>query len=181
LISAAKATSGLLFDKYFARAVVVVPLLVALRFATAATTLMLVNRFGYIVAFWIIAGGFTLIGSVATRVVADKENKADIAEKQAGAHDTGATTQAAVQVAVQVLMTLAVGLLSTPRGPGTIAAGAKMLVRNMPLVVLLARLAFLFWPSGSESDADAANPMECQSARLETANEGLILQLHRAR
>lgn len=92
---------------------------------------------------------------VDTRVVADKENKADIAEQQAGAHDTGATTQAAAQVAVQVLMTLAAGLLSTPREPGTIVAGAKMVVRNMPLVILLALLAFLFWPSGSESNAEA--------------------------
>jgi hypothetical protein len=155
LISDAKAASGLLIDKYFARAVVVVPFVVALGFATAAITLMLVNRFGYIAAFWMIAGGFTLIGLVATRVVGDKENKADIADKLAGAHDTGATTQAAAQVAVQVLMTLAAGLLSTPRGPGTIAAGAKMVVRNMPVVVLLALLAFLFWPSESESNADA--------------------------
>ena len=154
LISDAKAASGLLIDKYFARASVVVPFVAALAFATAAITLMLVNRFGYIAAFWIIAGGFTLVGLVATRLVADKENKADIAEKQAGAHDTGVTTQAAAQVAVQVLMTLAAGLLSTPRGPGTIAAGAKMVVRNMPLVVLLALLAFLFWPSESETDAD---------------------------
>ena len=77
---------------------------------------------------------FTLIGLVATRVVTDKENKADIAEKQAGAHDTGAATQAAAQVAVQVLMTLAGALLSTPRPPGTLAAGAKTVVRNMPLV-----------------------------------------------
>ena len=76
-------------------------------------------------AFWIIAGGFTLIGLAATRVVTDKENKADIAEKQAGAHDTGATTQAAAQVAVQVLMPLAAALLSAPRPPGTLAAGAK--------------------------------------------------------
>ena len=155
LISDAKAASGLLIDKYFARAVVVVPFVVALVFATAAITLMLVNRFGYIAAFWMIAGGFTLIGLVATRVVGDKENKADIADKLAGVHDTGATTQAAAQVAVQVLVTLAAGLLSTPRGPGTIAAGAKMVVRNMPVVVLLALLAFLFWPSESESNADA--------------------------
>ena len=64
------------------------------------------------------------------------------------------TSQAAAQVAVQVLMTLAAGLLSAPRGPGTIAAGAKTVVRNMPLVILLALLAFLFWPSESDTDAD---------------------------
>ena len=153
LISDAKTASGLLIDKYFARASVVVPFVVALGFATAAITLMLVNRFGYIAAFWMIAGVFTLIGLVATRVVTDKENKADIAEKQAGAQDTGATTQAAAQVAVQVLMTLAGTLLSTPRRPGTLAAGTKMVVRNMPLVVLLAMLAWLFWPNEPESDA----------------------------
>ena len=107
--------------QYILGAVVVVPFVVALGFATAAITLMLVNRFGYIAAFWMIAGGFTLIGLVATRVVGDKENKADIADKLAGVHDTGATTQAAAQVAVQVLMTLAGVFLSTPRAPGTLA------------------------------------------------------------
>ena len=154
LISDAKTASGLLIDKYFARAFVVVPFVVALGFATAAITLMLVNRFGYIAAFWIIAGGFTLIGLAATRVVTDKENKADIVEKQAGAHDTGAATQAAAQVAVHVLMPLAAALLSTPRPPGKLAAGAKTVVRNMPLVILLALLAFCSGRASSETDAD---------------------------
>jgi hypothetical protein len=53
-----------------------------------------------------------------------------------------------------MLMILADALLSTSRPPGTLAAGANMLVRNMPLVILLAMLALLFWPSESESNAD---------------------------
>ena len=75
LISDAKAASGLLIDKYFVRASVVVPFVVALGFATAAITLMLVNRFGYIAAFWMIAGVFTLIGLVATRVVRTRRTR----------------------------------------------------------------------------------------------------------
>ena len=46
-------------------------------------------------------------------------------------------------------MTLAGALLSTPRPPETLAAGAKTVVRNMPLVILFTMLALLFWPGES--------------------------------
>ena len=57
LINNAKsAVSGLVL-KYVARASVAVPFVIALGFALAAITVMLVNRFGQITAYWTIAGG----------------------------------------------------------------------------------------------------------------------------
>ena len=135
LISDAKSSTGSLIGKYLARASVAVPFVVALGFATAAITLMLVNRFGCIAAFWMVAGGFALIGLAASRVVTVKEHEEELADKQAENHDTGVATQAAAQVAVQVLMTLAGTLLSTPPRAGTLAAGAKIVFRNIPMVL----------------------------------------------
>ena len=68
LISDVKSAAGSLIAKYLARASVVAPFVIALAFATAAITLMLIDRFGSIAAFWMLAGGFILIGLVATRV-----------------------------------------------------------------------------------------------------------------
>jgi hypothetical protein len=47
------------------------------------------------------------------------------------------------------------GLLSTPFGPGTVASGARLVARNIPLVVLLALIALLFWPSEPATETAA--------------------------
>jgi len=154
LIDDAKSAAGSLIAKYLTRASVAVPFVVALGFATAAITLMLIDRFGSIAAYWMVAGGFIVIGLAATLVVSVKEHEEEVAEKQAESQDTaGVATDAAAQAAVQAPMALLGALLATPLGPGTLAGGAKMVVRNIPLVVLLALLALLFWPSESETDA----------------------------
>ena len=54
-----------------------------------------------------------------------------------------------------ILLALLSVLLSTPPRSATLAAGAKMMVRNIPLLVLLALLALLFWPNRQEGDAEA--------------------------
>jgi hypothetical protein len=158
LINDAKSAAGSLIGKYLARASVAVPFVVALGFATAAITLMLVERFGAITASWIIAGGFTVIGLVATLVITVKEQEEEVAEKQAEQADTvGVTTDAAAQAAAQVPLALLGALLSTPLGPSTVSKAASVLARNIPLVVLLAVIALLFWPSEpatEESDVD---------------------------
>ena len=83
LINDAKSAAGSLIAKYLARASVAVPFVIALGFATAAITFMLVERFGAITASWMVAGGFTLIGLVATLAVTVKEQEEEVAEKQA--------------------------------------------------------------------------------------------------
>jgi hypothetical protein len=154
LINDAKSAAGSLIAKYLARASVAVPFVVALGFATAAITFMLVDRFGAITAYWIVAGGFTLIGLVATRVITVKEQEEEVTEKKAEQTDTaGVSTDAAAQAAVQAPLALLGALLSTPVGPGTIAGGMRMVARNIPLVVLLALVALLFWSSEQASEA----------------------------
>jgi hypothetical protein len=75
LINSAKsAVSGLVL-KYVARASVAVPFVIALGFALAAITVMLVDRFGQVIAYWAVAGGLALIGVIAAIVVSVKEHE----------------------------------------------------------------------------------------------------------
>jgi hypothetical protein len=60
LNSAKSAVSGLLL-KYVARASVAIPFVIAAGFALAAATAMLIERFGHITAYWIVAGGLAVV------------------------------------------------------------------------------------------------------------------------
>jgi len=157
LINDAKSAVGSLVAKYLARASVAVPFIVALGFATAAITLMLIERFGGIAASWIVAGGFVLIGLAATLAVTVKEHEEEVADKAAEETDTaGVATDAAAQAAAQMPLALLGAVLSTPMGPSTVAGGAKLVARNIPLVVMLALIALLFWPTESAAEEAVA-------------------------
>ena len=165
LINDAKSAAGSIIARYLARASVAVPFLVAFGFATAAATVVLVDRFGSVAAYSMVAGGFTLIGLVAAFVVSVKEQEEEVADKTAEAHDTAeVSTEAAAQAAVQLPIALLGALFSTPGGATAAMGGARMLARNIPLVVLLALLAMLFWPtdpaaaSQEEPEADVRKP-----------------------
>ena len=47
-----------------------------------------------------------------------------------------------------------------PVGPGVAASGAKMLARNLPLVLLLGLIALLFWPSANAGETANAGQDE---------------------
>jgi len=75
LIGQAKdAVSGLVL-KYVARASVAIPFVVALGFAIAAVSIMLVERFGHVTAYWIMASGLAVIGVIAAIAVSVKEHE----------------------------------------------------------------------------------------------------------
>jgi len=108
LINNAKsAVSGLVL-KYVARASVAVPFVIALGFALAALTVMLVDRFGHVTAYWAVAGGLALVGVIAAIIVSVKEHEEEIAEQVAEKTDTeevvsDATAQAMVQTPIALL------------------------------------------------------------------------------
>lgn len=156
LINDAKTAAESIVGKYLVRASVAVPFIVAIGFAVAAITLLLVERFGAIGAYLMVAGGFTLVGVIAALAVTVKEQEVEVADSQAAAGDTASVaTDAAAQAAVQAPLALLGALFATPAGPAMLAGGAKMLVRNLPLVVLLALIVLLFWPT--EPTAEAAD------------------------
>ena len=146
LINNAKSALSGLVLKYVARASVAVPFVIALGFALAAITVMLVNRFGQITAYWTIAGGLALVGVLAAIIVSVKEHEEEVAEQVSKNTDTeevvsDATAQAMVQTPIALL-----GALFTS-SPATAVGGIRLLARNLPLVLLLVMIGALVWPT----------------------------------
>jgi hypothetical protein len=86
-------------------------------FALAATTVMLVERFGHVAAYWFMAAGLAAIGLIAAVVVSAKEDEEELGEQKADAADTqqiggGATAQAMAQAPLAMLG----ALFSAPGG-----------------------------------------------------------------
>lgn len=161
LINDAKSAAGAVIGKYVIRASVAVPFVVAAGFGTAATTLVLIDRFGAVIAYCLMAGGFAAVGLFAALAVTVKEQE-EVVGAQAEKTDTAnVATDAAAQAAVQLPLALLGTLLTSPMGPGVAAGGAKMVVRHLPLVLLIALIGLLFWPSADEpAEGEIAEPNE---------------------
>jgi hypothetical protein len=151
LINNAKsAVSGLVL-KYVARASVAVPFLVALGFALAAITVMLVERFGHVTAYWAVAGGLALVGAMAAVIVSARERDEEVAEQVAEKTDTEEVVgTAAAQAIVQTPIALLGALLTS--SPATAIGGVRLLARNLPLVLLLVMIGSLFWPTQPDEE-----------------------------
>ncbi len=153
LIDHAKVAAGSVVARYFARISVAVPFVVALGFATAALTLVLIERYGQVAAYWIVAAAFTLVGVLAGLFVSVREQEEDRAEQGAEA-ETGANV--AAQAATELPVAALGALLSTPGGLAAALGSAKMLGRNLPLVVLMLLIGVLLLPGEAAPDAQSA-------------------------
>jgi hypothetical protein len=176
LLNDAKSAMGSIIARYLARASVAVPFLIAAGFAIAAITLMLVEQYGQVTAYWIMAGALALIGALASLVVSVKEQGEEAAEQAAAetADSSASTATAAVaEAAVQNPMALLTMLSALPMGPASLMPALRLVARNIPLVVLLAAITFLLWPS-EKADADqqtgaGESPENTPTAAAETA------------
>ena len=109
---------------------------------------MLVNRFGHIAGYWIMAGGLAAIGVIAAIFVSVREQKEEVADQQAEATDTSnVATQVATQAPLAVL-----SLLTLPGGATTAVKVAHILGRNYSLVLLMALIGVLFWPTPRDDE-----------------------------
>ena len=146
--------------KYVARASVAVPFVIALGFALAALTVMLVQRFGHVTAYWLMAGGLAAIGVIAASVVSVKEHEEEVAEQKAekpipqrwratprAGHGAGAPRVAG-------------RLFTMPGGAAGALKVARVLGRNFPLVLLLVLIGALFWPTESQDAKVSAEDAE---------------------
>lgn len=161
LIQHAREAASHLVLRYVARASVAVPFIIALGFAIAAIAVMLVDRFGHVTAYWIMAGGLAFLGVLAAIVVSVKEREEQIAEQKAQQADTQEVmSDAAAQAMVQAPLALLGALFTTPGGTTSAFKVARLLGRNLPLVLLLVIIGALFWPAaeveGEEAQMDAA-------------------------
>ena len=158
LLNDAKSAAGSLIARYLARASVAVPFVIALGFATAGGTLMLVERFGHRDAYFMVAGIFTLLGILTALFVRSKEHEEVVVEEQAAKSDTAeVATDAAAAAAAQMPLALLGSLFTSPLGPSSVGSLVRMLGRNLPLAIMLAAMALLFWPSKPDEDVETAS------------------------
>jgi hypothetical protein len=156
LLNQAKSAASGLVLKYIARASVAVPFVIALGFGLAAVTAMLVERFGQVTAYWLLAGGLAAIGIAAAVAVSVKEREEEQAEQLAEQADTAeVVTEAAAQAVVQTPVALLGALFSMPGGASSALSVVRLLGRNFPLVLLLVMIGALFWPTDEAGAADA--------------------------
>ena len=148
LIDQAKAALTRLVLQYVARASVAVPFLIALGFAVAAITLMLVQRFGHTAAYWMMAGGLVAVGVIAAIAVRVKEHEEEVAEQRAEqTQSSGLLNSATAQAALQAPLALLATASAVPGGAITILKAVRVLARHYPLVLLLGLIGLLFWPT----------------------------------
>jgi hypothetical protein len=156
LINQAKSAASGLVLKYLARASVAVPFVIALGFALAAVTVMLVEHFGQVTGYWLVAGGLAAIGIVAAIAVSVKEQEEEQAEQLAEEADTAeVVSEATAQAVVQTPIALLGALFSMPGGSSSALSVARLLGRNFPLVLLLVAIGALFWPTDEPGETDA--------------------------
>lgn len=129
-------------SKLVGRATVAVPLLVAGGFATAALSLKLVELYGAVSAYALMAGLFTAIALV-TMAVNNKESdtaaETDSAEETADAsEEAGEDTDASgLELPPEVMTFL------SSAAPAAVPGIARGVVRNLPLIFILAVVVFL--------------------------------------
>ncbi len=151
LINQAKSAASHVIIKYVARASVAVPFVIAAGFALAAITVMLVERFGHVMAYWLLAGGLALIGVIASTIVSVKEHQEEVAEQEAAKTDTEqVVSDATAEAMVQTPIALLGALMTMPGGAAGALSAARLLGRNWPLVLLLVAIGALYWPTKND-------------------------------
>ena len=155
LINDAKSAASSLVLKYVARASVAIPFVIALGFALAALTVWLVNHYGYVTGYLLMAGGLAAVGVVAALAVSFKEHEEEVADQVAQEADTPSV---ATEVAAQAPLALLGALFTVPGGASSALKVAQVLGRNFPLVLLLVLIGALFWPSEEGEDTETMRP-----------------------
>lgn len=153
-----------LVAKYVGRAAVAIPLLVAAGFATAALTVELVNRYGAVTSYAVMAVLFAVIGLITMAVIGTgaPEAAAESTEAPSGTESASAEASAADSGPLFPPEMMAV---LTSAAPAALPGIARGIGRNLPLIFVLALLAFIVsqfaeTPGEPTDDAkaDAAEP-----------------------
>lgn len=135
------------------RALIVLPFLVALGFATAAATSRLVRELGPELGYLAIAGGYAVIGLfVAALVMARSQPQTDQPSAAGAAADEQAAASTASQVSDADRELIAAAL--TTAAPVALPALITALLRNLPIVVALASLLYILTRPGKTNDVD---------------------------
>lgn len=146
--------------KYVGRVTVAVPLIVAAGFATAALTVKLVELYGAVTAYALMAALFAVLGMLTAAFVGIRPVGQEEAPAEAAAGESSESVKE-----VENLLTPEVRAVLATAAPMALPAVARVILRNLPLVVLLAIATYIVsrfadttsaGPLGSEVDDAAA-------------------------
>lgn len=162
--------------KFLGRAMVAVPLLVAGGFATAALAVKLVEQYGPVTGYGLMAVLFGVIGLVTMAIVGvgtRSEGEPAAASETSPAPDDAATQREDMTDATDLLTPELRSLLASA-APVAIPGLVRGVGRNLPLVFMLALLAFVIsrfaessgivQTAGDDGSANAADAPEAAPA-----------------
>jgi hypothetical protein len=156
IVARAQRSADTLVSKYVTRLAVAVPFVIALGFGTAAASVRLTEEFGSLGAYTILASAFGVIGLVAAAAIALGSPKPHVAiVPHAADTPVETTTDDSMAVTPELVLT-ALGAL----GPAALPQLARLLLKNIPLVILALVLGYLLLsesrPSEGPVDGDPA-------------------------
>jgi hypothetical protein len=142
--------------KYVRRALVAVPLLIAALFATAAISVKLVELYGAVNGYAIMAGGFAVLAGIIGlfSLTGDRTPVEEAEAATAADAETAKEKDDAPIVPPELLSIL------TAAVPIALPGVARIAARNLPMLVALAIIGYLFSrfaSSGTSPDAAAAS------------------------
>jgi Na+-transporting methylmalonyl-CoA/oxaloacetate decarboxylase gamma subunit len=148
-------------SRIVARAMVVAPLLVAAGFATTAVTVKLVELYGSVVAYGIMAAVFAAI-SLITMALVGVGNSAPAAEVKAAEEklEDSASPQKDESSGVEDLLTPEMRSVFASAAPIALPGMLRLVGRNLPLLLILAVAAFIISRFGDSSDDPEASAEE---------------------
>jgi len=140
------------------RALASVPLLIAGGFATAALTVKLVEAYGAITGYALMAALFAVIGVVGLAIVGVNSGSGSAeqrtsAEPEAAADDAG--SQEGEPSDIGELLTPEVKALLTSAMPVAVPGLLRGVGRNLPLIFILAVVGFIISQFAERTDADS--------------------------
>ena len=144
--------------KYVGRATVAIPLIVAAGFATAAVSVKLVESYGPVIAYSIMAAGFAVLSLVTMAIVGTGNGTVETLSEPAAAADTADKTeeQADPGLDPSELLTPEVKAFLASTAPMALPSIARGVGRNLPLILILALVGyFISRFAGATTEANA--------------------------
>jgi hypothetical protein len=165
--SAAETAIDQILGKYIGRVMVAIPLLAAGGFATAALTTKLVELYGSTTGYALMAAVFAVVGLAMMAVgVGSRTAEAPAAEPSASTEREESQEQAATSDDdPSDLLTPELRAVVASLAPIALPGLARGIVKNIPLVVILAVLGFIIsrFPESSGEEAGDATPPDADA------------------
>lgn len=158
--SAAESAIDQIVAKYAGRAMVALPLLVAGGFATAALTIKLIELYGSIAGYALMAAFFALIALVALAFVGVRSRAAPQKAAEEPGAESATPTAAAEEPLDADLFPPELRAMLASVAPMALPGLARGVSRNLPLILVLALVGFIisrFAESATPPDDAAAS------------------------